>query len=1140
MSGTYPIFKDNEFNLKIHAKKEFRDYQNTDIIDTNFDKKFDDICNADFELTNHQYFVKNYLSPNTPYNSLLLFHGLGTGKTCSAISICEEIRKIYKRTAYNKRIIIIASPNVQDNFKTQLFDSSKLKKENNVWKLDNTCVGNIILNELFPKQNNNLSKEIIINSVKRFINTHYLFMGYIEFANYVKKLQDRKKSLQKEFDNRLIVIDEVHNMKTTADTKNTYCAEYLQLLVDNVKFMKLVFLTATPMFNSHLEIFEIINLMRLNDNLEKIDESIILDKEGNFIIDPETGEETGLQLFIEYTRGYISYVRGENPYSFPFRIWPMTHSPNQSLKQLNSYPTYTPNKTIISDNDKLKYLDLYITPLLRNTFQFNAYQLLKSISDTTRISHPSIMNPMNQILNFAYPDSINENYKKHTSLYGKEGMIRLMQYNESTISNNTKGSETIRKVQYTYKQSTLTEYGKIFHPDIIGQYSHKLKNISNLIPNSNGIILIYSQFIEGGLIPTALMLEELGFNRYDGENLLKSSEKTSKLSHKYVIISGDKRFSPNNEKSVAACSTNTNINGSVIKVILISKAASEGIDFKFIREVHILDPWYNLNRNEQIVGRAVRMCSHKNIPFAKRNVSIFYHTTYIDDNEEASDLFMYRLCEKKAIQISKISRLLKRNAVDCMLNTNQTTFTKENFNKIVNITLSNNKNVDFNVGDKPYTLFCDFDNTCSYDCINNSKIFPSSKPLPIDNSTYNFTLLESNIDNITQQIIRYFSTHHGVTTFNHLNSVFHKNPDTLIKFAVDKLVNSEQIIYDILNREGTLTVFGDYILFNPLNLYSNSSVYDRLHPYHGKHSKVPFQYKLNFISNEFFETILQNINTSLNLAFSDKIDDKELRLALEQNNWYSIANHFLNEINNSNTFLILAIYGHLLDELNIDDKIKVINFVYNDKIHTQYTQFLNLKHIQMIKNYIESKIFDFMDTKAIIIQHDETELFVLHDNVWLPSTFEEKKTYTNLFKKDVYEKMNNLNIQQNTIGFIQKHNETYIYKLKNMTDKKSTGYRCTQSKRPIIEDICFKLLEQLIKYETEQNIPITFNKNILENTAKKSKKETKNFEICVLLELLLRLSHFQNLNQLSWFLDTFNQLTISAFMKFSKQKISLT
>ena len=66
---------------------------------------------------------------------------------------------------------------------------------------------------------------------------------------------------------------------------------------------------------------------------------------------------------------------------------------------------------------------------------------------------------------------------------------------------------------------------------------------------------------------------------------------------------------------------------------------------------------------------------------------------------------MYRLCEKKAIQISKISRLLKRNAVDCMLNINQTIFTENNFNKTVNINLSNNTNVEFNIGDKPYTLF---------------------------------------------------------------------------------------------------------------------------------------------------------------------------------------------------------------------------------------------------------------------------------------------------------------------------------------------------------------------------------------------------------------------------------------------------
>ena len=68
-----------------------------------------------------------------------------------------------------------------------------------------------------------------------------------------------------------------------------------------------------------------------------------------------------------------------------------------------------------------------------------------------------------------------------------------------------------------------------------------------------------------------------------------------------------------------------NLDGSMVKAILISQAGSEGLDFKFIRQVHIMEPWYNMNRIEQIIGRAVRNCSHKLLPFNKRNVQIFLH-----------------------------------------------------------------------------------------------------------------------------------------------------------------------------------------------------------------------------------------------------------------------------------------------------------------------------------------------------------------------------------------------------------------------------------------------------------------------------------------------------------------------------------
>ena len=82
-----------------------------------------------------------------------------------------------------------------------------------------------------------------------------------------------------------------------------------------------------------------------------------------------------------------------------------------------------------------------------------------------------------------------------------------------------------------------------------------------------------------------------------------------------------------------------NINGKNIKVIIISKSGTEGLDFKFIRQVHIMEPWYNMNLIEQTIGRAVRNCSHKDLPFEKRNVQIYLHGSILTSKpeEEAAD-----------------------------------------------------------------------------------------------------------------------------------------------------------------------------------------------------------------------------------------------------------------------------------------------------------------------------------------------------------------------------------------------------------------------------------------------------------------------------------------------------------------------
>ena len=194
----YPLLGDASFSHKLAHKQEF--------IETRYDGTIRDIkataeklCNVGFELLPHQLFVRNFLSLQTPYNSLLMYHGLGSGKTCSAIGICEEMRQYMKQMGIRQRIkggtsvpriIIVASLNVQENFRLQLFDPSKLKFENGRWNLT-SCVGESLLSEINPTQlpatDTVRDRERIITSMRNLINTYYVMMGYVQFRNFVAK-----------------------------------------------------------------------------------------------------------------------------------------------------------------------------------------------------------------------------------------------------------------------------------------------------------------------------------------------------------------------------------------------------------------------------------------------------------------------------------------------------------------------------------------------------------------------------------------------------------------------------------------------------------------------------------------------------------------------------------------------------------------------------------------------------------------------------------------------------------------------------------------------------------------------------------------------------------------------------------------
>ena len=102
-----------------------------------------------------------------------------------------------------------------------------------------------------------------------------------------------------------------------------------------------------------------------------------------------------------------------------------------------------------------------------------------------------------------------------------------------------------------------------------------------------------------------------------------------------------------------------------------------------------------------------------------RDLLTFHFTK--DNEVEMADMYVYRVAEKKAIEIGRITILLKEVAVDCLLNISQTNFTQEKLNQIIEnqnikINLSSGKNIDFQPGDLPYTDVCDYMDNCDFKC----------------------------------------------------------------------------------------------------------------------------------------------------------------------------------------------------------------------------------------------------------------------------------------------------------------------------------------------------------------------------------------------------------------------------------------
>lgn len=779
----YPETHDNEFYEKITKKKEF--YQTKYQNDHYENIKIEDKCNNSmFNVENHQVFLSRFMSPQTPYKSLLLFHGVGTGKTCAAITIAEgfkknltTIRKKVKITRGPRNInyfnypgvYIIAGPAIQKVFRNEFY--SMTKKENEEIPGILHCIGN----EYFTLNDDSEASNTKLQVTKNILSYYRLF-GPSEFSNFVRDLKS-VISLKEFFSNSIFIVDEVHNVlekeEKDAEKSKTQIAstvETLKEVFSEAEDTRLILLSATPMRNDEKSIINIISLLRQNDKkFDPIDTKKLFPSE-------DTVDKEYLKTLC---KGYVSYLRGNNPVSFPILKYPsqeLVYNPN---------PKYTIEGNEYVQNDKM--YTLFKCPMLN--YQFDTYK----------------------------------------DIVTKEGRIVLKLWEALTVVYPGNGVGDLGFKQTFSEQNGTYSYIKdenFLNISNIEDYSIKIYKLLNL-SKEKGLHYIYSQFDKSGALTIALAFEMNGYVNYstkgswDNNGIFVRKDKKRLISNSSIVqprcgICGNLRNEyhtdhnfkqgtfllftgqTNTPEGMSIFNSIENKDGHIIKFMIGSQVSSEGVDYKRIKHVHIINPWHNFTRIWQAIGRGLRNCSQADFPENERNVTVYLYSATVPEKDDGSALYnvetqdekSYSLSLEKDFLIKNVERTLKEISIDCALN----------------------KNANMYASDKDYSRECDY-KKCSYVCEYTEE--PDESTLDVDTYTINYN--DPIIQTIKNNIFKlyktrgYYNLQEIIEKMSH-NSVITKD---YIYVALSQLLSSKSILKDKYGRNGRLIYKNSYYMYQP-------------------------------------------------------------------------------------------------------------------------------------------------------------------------------------------------------------------------------------------------------------------------------------------------------------------------------------
>lgn len=233
--------------------------------------------------------------------------------------------------------------------------------------------------------------------------------------------------------------------------------------------------------------------------------------------------------------------------------------------------------------------------------------------------------------------------------------------------------------------------------DNIGKFFPKFDSaIKTIISRPKEKFFAFSDFVQGsGVLLFSQLLKLQGYSQITDTSINYNTKKP-----RFVVISSNKDTvseSLHIRQILRQYNDPKNMYGEYIAGVVGSGKLSEGITLKDTRQVHILQPHWNLSQIEQALGRSIRFQSHDNMPEAERYVNVYrYASAYPEDSKlESADEHIINISEDKSIKIAKIRRLIKKSSIDCVLTYDHNVYPTD---------------VDYSQG-------CDYEK-CAYSCKN--------------------------------------------------------------------------------------------------------------------------------------------------------------------------------------------------------------------------------------------------------------------------------------------------------------------------------------------------------------------------------------------------------------------------------------